>query len=92
MEAEMARPQIFCRLQFGRRVGRETAGVFVEFKLVNLVGPPVGYVGHEDKPVRRVGLDGMGAGCGHPPFDGGSDGSAVFDAVYRGRPLVVVGR
>ena len=102
VEAEVARPQIFFSLQFERRVGSEVAGVFIESKLVNLVGSTVpdivevveigSYMRHESKLVGRVSLYEVGSGCGHQPFYGGSNSSAIFDAVYRGSPLVVVGQ
>ena len=86
----MTGTQIFGRFHSRRGVGREVARVFVECKLVDLIRPPVGDVGHEGEPVGRVGLDGVGPGCGHQPFDGGSDCGAVFYAVHPYRPLVII--
>ena len=92
MEAEIARPQVSGGFHLGRGVGRETSGVFVKDKLVNLVGARVGCMGYKGEPVGRVGLYAMGCGRGHYRFDGWMDGSAVFDAVDLGRSPVVGSR
>src|SRR5262249_59918043 len=78
VKTKVARAQQRLRLHSGRRVGGQTAGVFVELELKDGVGAVARDVGHKGVAIGRVGLHSLGPGRRGQPLDGWAPYRSIF--------------